>query len=395
MTLLRGADRAAFATAFGIRLREHGVAAGQTAVEDFVRALAACPPDSRSRLYWTARTTLVRRHGELAAFDAVFRAVFEHAALDLGERGQDGGLPPARGDEQRPADGATRGRADGGGLPWVTPPRVTAPAEEPGPVAVPQRLPSGLAGLPDAPFDQLDARQLALLGQWLRAVLPDWPTRRGRRLVADHAGHRVVVRPTIARARRTGWEAVTLVRARPARRPRRIVLLCDVSGSMRAQATAYLHLMRVVAAGAPGAGAETFAFATTLTRLTTVLAQRSPEEAVARATEQVTDRFGGTRIAASLRALLASHHADSTRGAVVVIASDGWDSDPPAELAAVLARLRRRAHRVVWLNPRAGAPDYAPAVASMAAALPYCDDFLPAGTFRSLADAIAVIGRHR
>ncbi|SEE83528.1 vWA domain-containing protein [Jiangella alba] len=393
MTLLRGADRAAFATAFGVRLREHGVAVGQTAVEDFVRALAVCPPDTRSRLYWTARTTLVRRQGELAAFDAVFRAVFEGAELDLGERGQDGArLPPARGSA---ADVAGSGRAAGGGLPWATQPRVSAPADEPGAITVPQRLPSGLAGLPDAPFERLDARELALLGQWLRAALPAWPTRRGRRLVADHAGHRVAVRPTIARARRTGWEAVTLVRSRPARRPRRIVLLCDVSGSMRAQATAYLHLMRVLATSAPGAGAEAFAFATTLTRLTPVLAQRSPEEAVARATSQVADRFGGTRIAASLRALLASHHADSTRGAVVVIASDGWDSDPPAELAAVLARLRRRAHRVVWLNPRAGAPGYVPAVASMAAALPYCDDFLPGGTFRSLADAIAVIGRHR
>ncbi|WP_053202155.1 vWA domain-containing protein [Jiangella muralis] len=393
MTLLRGTDRAAFATAFGVRLREHGVAAGQTAVEDFVRALAACPPRTRSRLYWTARTTLVRRQGELAAFDAVFRAVFEDTELDMGERGQDGPrLPPAQGFG---ADVGVSGRADGGGLPWATPPRVSAPADEPGPVTVPQRLPSGLAGLPEAPFEDLDARELALLGQWLRTALADWPTRRGRRLVADHTGHRVAVRPTIARARRTGWEAVTLVRVRPARRPRRIVLLCDVSGSMRAQATAYLHLMRVLATGAPGAGAEAFAFATTVTRLTPVLAQRSPEEAVARATDQVADRFGGTRIAASLRALLASHHADSTRGAVVVIASDGWDSAPPAELVAVLARLRRRAHRLVWLNPRAGASGYVPSAASMAAALPYCDDFLPAGTFRSLADAIAVIGRHR
>jgi uncharacterized protein with von Willebrand factor type A (vWA) domain len=146
---------------------------------------------------------------------------------------------------------------------------------------------------------------------------------------------------------------------------------------------------------ATGADAEVFAFATGLTRLTAVLAHRSPALAVARASEKVGDRFGGTRIATSLRALLASHHADSTRGAVVVIASDGWDSDPPAELAAALARLRRRAFRLVWLNPRAGAPGYVPAVASMAAALPYCDDFLPAGTFRSLADAIAVVGRHR
>lgn len=98
----------------------------------------------------------------------------------------------------------------------------------------------------------------------------------------------------------------------------------------------------------------------------------------------MTDRFGGTRIATNLRSLLASHHGNAVRGAVVVIGSDGWDSDPPAELAAVLARLRRRAYRIIWMNPRAGAPGFAPRVGSMAAALPFCDRLLPAGTFRDL-----------
>ncbi|MGY4682749.1 VWA domain-containing protein [Micromonospora aurantiaca (nom. illeg.)] len=101
----------------------------------------------------------------------------------------------------------------------------------------------------------------------------------------------------------------------------------------------------------------------------------------------MTDRFGGTRIATNLRGLLASPHGDAVRGAVVLIGSDGWDSDPPAELAAVMARLSRRAHRIVWLNPRAGAPGFAPLVAGMAAALPYCDRLLPAATFRDLLDA--------
>jgi uncharacterized protein with von Willebrand factor type A (vWA) domain len=159
------------------------------------------------------------------------------------------------------------------------------------------------------------------------------------------------------------------------------VLLCDVSESMRAQATAYLHLMRAFTVIAD---AEVFAFATTLTRLTVALRHTSAAEAVAQASAAVTDRFGGTRIATNLRALLASHHGDAVRGAVVVIGSDGWDSDPPAELAAAMARLRRRAYRIVWLNPRAGAPGFGPQVAAMAAALPYCDRLLPAGTFHEL-----------
>ena len=123
------------------------------------------------------------------------------------------------------------------------------------------------------------------------------------------------MRPTIARSRRTGWEPVRLVHERPVDRPRRIVLLCDVSQSMQAQATAYLHLMRAFALRA---GAEVFAFATRLTRLTPVLAHRSAEVAIEQATTLVTDRFGGTRIATNLQALLASRHANAVRGAIVV-----------------------------------------------------------------------------
>jgi uncharacterized protein with von Willebrand factor type A (vWA) domain len=108
---------------------------------------------------------------------------------------------------------------------------------------------------------------------------------------------------------------------------------------------------------------------------------------VEQATAAVTDRFGGTRIATNLTALLDSHHGNTLRGAVVIVASDGWDSDPPGRLAAAMARLRRRAHTVVWLNPRAGVPGFAPTVAAMAAALPYCDRLLPAATFADLADA--------
>jgi uncharacterized protein with von Willebrand factor type A (vWA) domain len=135
-------------------------------------------------------------------------------------------------------------------------------------------------------------------------------------------------------------------------------------------------------------GGETFAFATRLTRLTAVLAHRSAPAAVATANAKVDDRFGGTRIATNVEALLRSRHGQRVRGAVVVIASDGWDADPPERLAAAMARLRRRAFRVVWINPRAGNPGYAPRVAAMAAALPYCDEFLAADTFASLAHVL-------
>ncbi|MET8348672.1 MULTISPECIES: VWA domain-containing protein [unclassified Micromonospora] len=379
--LLRGIDRAAFAVAFAGRLRHAGVPAGLTDIDDFVRALDASPPDSMSTLYWTARISLVRRHADLAAFDSVFAAVFADAPP----------LPPPnrsatpagdRDDVHVPVPTGAADDGPGGGLPWATlPPAVAESAECDTALRLPERRPSALAGLADRPFDELDAAQVTQLGDALRAAVDGWPTRRARRHAVSPTGRRIALRPTITRARRTGWEPVQVVRERPVRRPRRVVLLCDVSESMRAQATAYLHLMRAFAVVAE---AETFAFATTLTRLTVVLRHTSAAEAVARASAAVTDRYGGTRIATNLRALLSSRHADAVRGAVLVIGSDGWDSDPPDELAAVMARLRRRAYRIVWLNPRAGAPGFAPRAGGMAAALPYCDRLLPAGTFGDL-----------
>lgn len=383
--LLRGADRAAFAVAFANRLRAAGVPAGLTEVDDLVRALEVSPPVSRPALYWTTRIAVLRRRNDLAAFDRVFAAVFDDAPpLPLTRAPGPGG---GRRDEVHvPAGGTAAGSADGGGLPWATlPPAVAAaePGDDSG-IRLPELRPSALAALAARPFEELDARQTELLGEALRAELARWPARRTRRHAAHPAGRRVALRPTIARARRTAWEPVTVVRERPVRRPRRVVLVCDVSESMGAQATAYLHLMR---AFATVADAEAFAFATTLTRLTAALRQSSPAEAIAQATAAVADRFGGTRIATNLTALLGSHHGNTLRGALVVIASDGWDSDPPEKLASAMIRLRRRAYRVMWLNPRAGAPGFTPAVAAMAAALPHCDLLLPAATFADLAAA--------
>lgn len=393
--LARGVDKAAFAVAFAVKLRTYGAAAGLTHVEDFVRALTASPPDSRTALYWTARVSLVRSHAELADFDRVFAAVFDDAVLEMdpnARRDTLGGAPVDADDDGRslPAPAAE----GGSGLPWTTLPQAVAPAaaDGEGTFTVPERLPSDVAGLAEAPFEQLSARETALLGRWLEAAARDWPRRRSRRRTSGRNGTRIALRPTVARARRTAWEPVELVRSRAVETPRPVVMLCDVSQSMQAQATAYLHLMRVLALTSR---AEVFAFATSLTRLTTVLAHRSVDVAIQEATDRVTDRFGGTRIATCLRTLLASHRGGHLRGAIVLVGSDGWDGDPPDQLASAMAWLRRRAHRVVWMNPRASAPGFEPSVASMAAALPYCDALLPADTFGSLARVITTISGYR
>jgi uncharacterized protein with von Willebrand factor type A (vWA) domain len=209
----------------------------------------------------------------------------------------------------------------------------------------------------------------------------------------DRHGKRVDLRRTMTASRSTGWESMVLERTRPRRRTRRVVLVCDVSRSMQPYATIYLHLMRAAALRRAGIRPEVFAFSTSLTRLTPVLSHRSPEVALARANAKVTDRYGGTHLGRSVGALLGPPHGHALRGAVVIIASDGWDSDPPDVLERALTRVRRRAELVVWLNPRAAQAGFKPLAGSMAAALPLCDLFLPANSLtalRDLFDALSV-----
>jgi uncharacterized protein len=390
--LLRGVDRAAFAVSLAARLRQRGVPVGLTGIEDFTRALDVAAPDTVTSLYWTARVALVRRRSELAAFDDVFDAVFRQATFEVDPVARKGAGPAPSSSDTNVS--VPQGKGDptaGDGLPWATlPPAVTTGSEDDGDLDLPTRWASDLEAVADVPFEQLGEADLAALGRWLEDALRTWPTRRSRRRAPHRGGGQVALRPTIARARRTGWEPVELVRVAPVPRPRKVVMLCDVSQSMQPQVPAYFHLMRALATVA---GGEAFAFATTLTRLTPVLRHRSAEVAVRLATERVTDRFGGTRIATAVTEVLASHHGSAVRGGIVVIASDGWDSEPPEELARAMARLRRRAHRVVWLNPRAGAPGFAPLVGTMAAALPFCDTLLPADDVRSMAAVVAELCR--
>lgn len=275
-------------------------------------------------------------------------------------------------------------------LPWRTLPRIGAGEEQAEERTLPELLPSSVARIADTPFDELDEHELALLGRWLEGSAHRWPTRRSRRVRVRATGDRVALRETIAASRRTGWEPMELKRHHYVRRPLTVTLLVDVSQSMQGYSTAYLHLMR---AFARTRRAETFAFSTSLTRLTPALSHRSAEAAIVQAGEQVVDRYGGTHLASCLRELLASRQGNALRGGVLVIASDGWDSDEPEELAAVMARVSRRARRVVWLNPRAAAAQFEPLVGSMAAALPFCDAFLPAHTLRALPEVFdAIVG---
>ncbi|MGV0746186.1 vWA domain-containing protein [Mycolicibacterium sp. XJ870] len=389
--LLRGVDLAAFAVALVDRLRSAGVAVSAVGSAGLVAAMHVVAPVVRSQLYWAARLTLVSRVEDLPAFDAVFEAVFADAVLGLD--------PPGRTRRQvspvAPAQGSPgHGTADDGdGLPWTTRPvSVTSGAHPPTGTAIPDLLPSRLVARLDEPFERFDADELRRIGIWLEGVEAHWPRRRTLRRRRHPAGRHVDLRETIRASRSTGWEPLRVARTRNRLRPRRVVLVCDVSGSMQPYAAVYLHLMRATAVSHKGIRPEVFAFATTLTRLTAALSHRSAEVALARANEKVLDRYGGTRLGRSLGTLLAMPYGNTLRGAVVVIASDGWDADPPELLRHAMSRLRRRAHLVVWLNPRAATPGYAPLAGSMAAALPYCDHFLPANTLTGLRELFDVLG---
>lgn len=389
--LLRGVDLAAFAAALVARLRSAGVLVSASGQTTFVQALQHLAPRDRSSLYWAARLSLVNRMDDLSAFDAVFASVFGTGAPD---RGDSPSLPlpgprtPAAGVVHR---GGSRSSAAPQTLPWAT---GTAGDSDGDPgVRFPEFVPSRIATLADEPFDQFDPDDLRMLGDWLREALPHWPSRRSLRSEPSSNGHRIDLRATINASRTTGWETINLVKARRRRRPRRVVLVCDVSRSMQPFVTVYLHLMRAVMMRQTSIRPEVFAFSTSLTRLTAVLSHRSAEAALDRANARVTDRYGGTFIGRSLNALLTPAHGNALRGAVVIIASDGWDSDPPEVLEHALARLRRRAHRLVWLNPRAAQPDYQPLTGSMAAALPFCDAFLPGNTLTALQEVLAMLTR--
>jgi uncharacterized protein with von Willebrand factor type A (vWA) domain len=170
------------------------------------------------------------------------------------------------------------------------------------------------------------------------------------------------------------------------------VLICDISGSMEPYARAYLQLLM---SGVDGARAEAFVFATRLTRLTRVLRGAIPAIALERAGRTAPDWSGGTRIGPAIKAFNDQHgQRGLARGAVVVVLSDGWDRGDPEMLGREMARLRRLAFRVVWVNPRRAAPDYAPLVGGMAAALPHVDAFVSGHSLAALEEVIDAISGH-
>ena len=332
------------------QLRQAGVAApvGRTVV--FAEAVAAVGGTDERAVYWAGRATLVSRPEDIAAYDQVFARYWRGAVVTpalarvekvtvLMDDVADGDDPAPEG-ESEPLDGPTL--------------TVRFSAHE---------------VLRHKDFAACSPAELA----------------EAQRLMAD-------LRRTVRAALRAGGEPVERRHLEPSRRPRRVVLLCDVSGSMEPYSRALLRFAHAAVVGR--ARVEAFALGTRLTRLTRELSSRDPDEALRRAGLAVADWSGGTRLGVGLRRFNDEWGVRGmARGAVVVILSDGWDRGDPDDLAEQMARLQRVAHRVIWVNPLKASPGYEPLARGMAAALPHVDEFVEGHSLASLQVLAEVIAR--
>ena len=361
-------DTTEMLTGFARTLRHAGVDATPDRVQAMLAAADVLGLTEQEKAYWAGRLTLCAQPDDLPVYDAAFAAYF-------------GGEVP-----RRPrvtavvATGATVAvHADGGG---------TGHGQD------------TTVGLVASPVEVLRQRDVSLLSalerdevrRLLALLAPGTAARTTRRFRPAHSG---AVDPprTVRQMLRQGGEASRLARRRRRDKPRRLVLLLDVSGSMAPYADALLRFGHAAVRRRPTL-TEVFTLGTRMTRVTRALRHRDPDAALTAAGEAIPDWHGGTRLAESLKAFLDRWGQRGTaRGAVVVLCSDGWERGDPAALGAQVARLSRLAYKLVWVNPHRGKPGYAPLVGGMAAALPYLDEFVAGHSLAALEQLVEVISR--
>ena len=358
---------------FGRLLRTLGLDVHMGRMLDVLKALEHVDIAVRDDVYHTCRALLVHRREDLSTFDRAFE-IFWSRGDAVRQRGRvddqrDAGPAVGPAGSVEMAGDAQAGVGEGGAL----------------------RTYSAAAALASKDFAEFTADELAVARAALDRLVWNPGERRTRRWVRG-AGPRIDLRRALAGSLRTGGDIIRLPRRRRRVRPRPIVLLCDVSGSMERYSRMLLHFSHAL--GRRHARLEAFVFSTTLTRITHELRRRRLDAAVAGAARSATDWSGGTRIGDALRTL---HQRWMRRvlhgGPVVLLISDGWDRGDPELLRQQVARLQRSCHRLIWLNPLIGTADYAPLTRGLQAALPYVDDFLPARTLTNLVDLSVHLNR--
>ena len=362
------------AVAFARVLRGAGIDVPVGATVDFARALDLVGLDTASGVYWAGRATLVTKPDDIPAYDRAFDAFWGapgtpgddvaapeqvvHAAFDVD-------LPAPAGDD----DGASEVR-----------PSVTvrwSPTET-------------LRHRDFAAYSPAEFAQARRLMADLRLTAARRASRRRRPATRSHGSPDL--RRTIRRSLRAGGEAAPPAYQTTGTRPRPLVLLLDVSGSMEPYARAFVRFVH--AAVVSRTRVEAFAVGTRLTRVTRELRSRDPDAAVRAAADRVVDWAGGTRLGEGLREFNDTWGVRGmARGATVVILSDGWDRGDPGRLAEQMARLARVAYKVVWVNPLKASPGYAPLAQGMAAALPHVDAFVEGHSLAALEELAEVIAQ--
>lgn len=356
---------------FGRVLRSLGLDTHAGRMLDATEALLCVDIRRRNDVYHTLRALLVHRHEDLATFDRAFEAFWKAGQQPVSET--------ERGESTADAQAGDRTAADAERVVRIDPP----PASDASQTGA-ERTWSNTETLSGKDFSTFTPDEIALGRAALDRLVWRPGLRRTRRWTRG-VGPRVDLKGVLARSLRTGGDPVTLPRLLRRTKPRPLVLLCDVSGSMERYSRMLVHFVHAISRRHPRV--EAFLFSTRLTRITRQLRSGRLDDAVTAVARAVPDWSGGTRIGSALRELHQLWSRRVLRGSsIVLIVSDGWDRGDPAELRDEMARLNRSCRRVVWLNPLIGTPDYAPLTRGLQAALPFVDDFLPARNLGNLAD---------
>jgi uncharacterized protein with von Willebrand factor type A (vWA) domain len=338
-------------------LRRAGLTIGTDRILTLTEALRHINLESREDVRATFRAILVQRHDDIAAFEHVFDT-----------------------------------------FAFTPPASETAQESELSKETLIIRTWSDLDRIASKDFAELTIDERSMVQAALERLAWDADQHRTRRWAAGR-GHRIDLRRALARSLRTGGDIVALPRRRRRIRPRPVVLLCDVSGSMELYTRTLLLFAHALSRGRRHV--EAFLFATRLTRITTQLRSSRPDAAMTAVSRAVQDWSGGTRIGEALRAFHQRWRRRTLHSSsIVILISDGWDRGDPQLLREEIARLHRSCHRLVWLNPLIGTIDYAPLTRGLQAALPFVDDFLPVRTLRDVRDlalhlgALGTLDRH-
>ncbi|MDQ6606522.1 MAG: VWA domain-containing protein [Actinomycetota bacterium] len=401
--LPRTPDQAILSAAVSLAraLRGCGLSASVDSELVFFSALAELDVREREHVYWAAQATFVHDPDERTIFDVIFDRFWTGHQLEVAQHvAEHGESDPRMGGARHGGEALPQFRHEGKSVAPVDGAQNRATRDIPiaeGEDGSSNQQRGVLAAYSPADTLSEQARldyardELAALRRLAEAIKRTAPERRSRRLRPARCGERLDVRQTMRNSLATDGEAIRLAYYGPTLRPRRLLFICDVSGSMERYSRVLLGSLKAAVGAA--AKTEAFVFATRLTRLTRSLSGHDLELALERSREAVADWSGGTRIGAALAEFNRTYgRRGFARGAIVIIVSDGWDRGDPEMLATEVCRLQLQARRMVWINPRPMLVNDQPLAIGMRAAMPYVDDFVAGHDPRAIAGLGALLG---